>query len=170
VSKYEPTLSGIKELLISNNERGKPVEIYLEIRGSDRKSLFTSDFIKYIMPNVDDYFIRNNIRFLRLFDSWGGLIKENNLPAGKALLPNVPKKTRPCRRTFHAAILLNGDLRICDCRFGAKGKHDELVIGSINANSLDELWNGSAVRVIRRSFNSHSIPDVCDKCGFYYPV
>ena len=169
-NKYEDTISGISQLLKTNNEQGKPVDIHIELRGSNKGTLKTPDFAKFVLPFVDDSFIRNNIHFLKLFTRWGGLITANDVPAGKSLLPTFPMKLRPCARMFNAVILPDGDVRICDCQIGKKGKHDELVIGSIKKNSLNDIWNGPYVREIRRTLCSSNQPDVCKECGVYTPV
>jgi radical SAM protein with 4Fe4S-binding SPASM domain len=97
------------------------------------------------------------------------MIKEIDLPAGKTFLPIRSRRYRPCRRTFNVAVLPNGDLRACDCRVGKKGKHDELVIGNINKNSLNELWSDPRVKEIRRGFKSGQ-NEVCNNCGAYSPI
>jgi len=169
-NRYEDALSGISQLLKINKEKGNPVDIHLELRASDKTTLNTPDFAKFVLPFINDYFVRNNIHHLKLFTRWGGLIRQNDVPPGKGLLPTFSHKLRPCERMFNAVILPDGDVRICDCQIGKKGKHDELVIGNIKKTSLIDIWNSLYVKQIRRNLRSTRQPEVCKNCGFYNPV
>ena len=68
-----------------------------------------------------------------------------------------------------ANILVNGDVRICGCRYGKERKHDELVIGNIKEKSLSEIWFGSEPTTICERFLRGELPLPCQKCFMYVP-
>ena len=169
VDRYDEMLNGVHLLLEENAARGGPVRINIFIRGR-MSSWFTDDFLRIVGPFIDEEYLRNNIHTTKLYDNWSGLVKIEDLPAGSGFYPLGHVRRKPCNRMFEVAVLVNGDLRACDCRFGAKGKHDELVFGNITQTSLAEAWNGEKLRQLRRSFGRKEGAQVCHACNVYSPI
>lgn len=167
VDRYEDAIGGLIRLLRSNEEHGRPLRVLIHLRGGV-EGWFADDFWQRIYPLVGKDFIRDNMQYSRLFDNWAGQISKKDLPEGAGFYPLGRLRLRPCDRTFQVAVLVNGDLRACDCRFGEKGRHDELVFGNIRENSLSQLWQGERLNRIRRSFKGRGLP-VCRGCNDYNP-
>ena len=56
-------------------------------------------------------------------------------------------------------VWANGDVSPC-CTFHGKN----LIIGNINYQSIQELWNGSNINKIREQLRSGNINKVCHEC------
>ena len=169
VERYDEALNGVKLLLEENAKRGKKTRIELHIRGR-MSSWLTKDFVDQILPLVDDDFIMNNVHTTKMYDNWGGLVKKIDLPQGSGFYPRGRLRRRPCNRMFEAAVLWNGDIRACDCRFGEKGKHDELVIGNLEKATLEAIWHGPKIMSLRRAFGRKGGAGVCRNCNVYNPI
>jgi radical SAM protein with 4Fe4S-binding SPASM domain len=69
----------------------------------------------------------------------------------------------------HVDILVNGDVRMCGCRYGREGKHDDLVIGNIKDESLSQIWFGAGPRELCKKFLTSDLPKSCRSCSMYMP-
>lgn len=168
VKVYDELIEGVHKLLFYNKLKGSKVKIFLDFRpATNPKNVLKSpDFVKYIEP-----FLGDNVRYTFMFDydNWGGVIKEDNL-IGIMKLRRIPKiKILPCIRTFDASILFDGSVRLCACRV-KNTEFDELIVGNINDNSLEEIFYGKEAKEVRNSFFTKKHPDVCKDCSLYLPA
>jgi len=63
-----------------------------------------------------------------------------------------------CRKPWdNALISIDGNIRFC-CHI------ESGIIGNLNKDSFEEIWNGRLARRIRRDFLNGHIPDECRKC------
>lgn len=168
VDKFDQVMTGIIKLLSRTKEAGSNMEVQIHFRGG-AESLESSDAVKRVLPSMNDEFVKK-IHCDKLYDNWAGAISKNDIPRGADFYTIGLLRLRPCTRTYQPAILVNGDVRACDCRYGEMGKHDELVLGNVLNSSLSELWRGSRIREIRESFPRFCQPSVCRKCNVYSPV
>jgi radical SAM protein with 4Fe4S-binding SPASM domain len=169
VRHYDEMLSGVYQLFEENSKRSEPAKINILIRGR-MSSWFTDDFLRTVGSFIDDGYLRHNVHTTKLYDNWSGLVCVDDLPRGSGFYPLGHLRRRPCNRMFEVAVLVNGDLRACDCRFGAKGRHDELVFGNITQTSLAEAWDGERLRQLRKNFGARLGPKVCSACNVYSPI
>ena len=145
---------------------------FKQIKESDFYCKIVSKFIKDIV------FVREPIR---VFDSWCGEIKQGNLVKGMKVDINPIKSiypfrsAYPCTRIFVTGVLVNGDVRLCNCRYDKTigTKEDSLFIANIyDYENLEELVkeNNEKIEGIRSAFVNNKIPALCRKCSFYRPV
>jgi len=168
VDKYHEVLEGIRLLITRSNEMKNSIEVFLNVRTNknSREVLSSDDYKRIIAPLFD----RDHIAISRWFDSWCGQIQEENLLNNMYMKPDPHIRSLPCERTFYLGILPDGYVRACPCRFGRKGTHDELIVGNIAENSLEQIWAGRKMREIRESFLENELPEVCGNCNDYtYP-
>lgn len=75
--------------------------------------------------------------------------------------------SEPCQELYNGVIVFaNGDVGGC-WRRDIEGK---LVIGNIYDNSLNDIWKGKNIRIIRQNWIDGKIPDVCKNCFAYEPL
>jgi MoaA/NifB/PqqE/SkfB family radical SAM enzyme len=170
VGDYEKVLEGMRYLLETNKKRGLPLDITLRLQ-PDRGGVFKDpDYVKHIKPFISE---KNVLCSSRVENNWCGQIKQEHLTGQMVLRRPVPDRFRgiPCRFLVIGSvdILLNGDVRVCGCTYGAEGKHDSLVIGNIMEKSLAEIWGGEARRKIIEQFVNLELPNPCKQCFMYDP-
>lgn len=179
--KFEEFAKSITRLLEIHKKINSQVIIvfeprtYLSIKQIKESDLYCNFVSKYIS---DIMFVREP---LRVFDSWCGEIKEKNLVRGmkvdinpiKSIYPL--KNTYPCIRIFAMGVLVNGDVRLCNCRYDKTigTEKDSLIISNVyNYKNLEELIkeNDEKIRKMRSDFCNSKMPVLCKKCPFYRPV
>lgn len=158
---YRKVLENVRQLLAANHARREPVAIFLCLRPdrSEEEVLAAPDLqplLKY----------RPNIRFAGTFSRSGGQI--DTLPDGMDLAPvTTATKSEPCRATYTALVVRSsGDVQVCGCE--ASINADALVVGNVEADSLEAIWRGELLRRLRDSFRDGTLNRNCSKCDFYY--
>jgi hypothetical protein len=138
----------------------------------------------YSIKDFVSQFISDKVRItkpLRVFDTWGGEIKQNDLIKGmkvdrKPLKSVYPiKKVFLCNRMLSIGVLANGDVRLCNCRYDStiETEEDSLFIDNVrNYNSFRDLIikNENKINKIKSDFIHGELPALCKKCPFYIPV
>lgn len=72
-----------------------------------------------------------------------------------------------CTKAWTEALIdVNGDVRIC-CHMEARNKEQDTVIGNLNNESLEEIWNGPLIRRFRRQFIADTFPAECWACPYH---
>ena len=167
VNAYDKVIDGLEKLLIYNKRNNSQIDIVLSLKPYKPpfEVLSEPDFQSRVLPYLDE----GKIEFVRALDRWGGLIEEQLL--GRLFLADPPPfKNRPCAWLFAPVILRDGDIRICECRFGKEVEKDELIIGNINSKPLNEVWFSSVPKKVRRRFVKGDLPTVCKNCTMYIPA
>lgn len=93
---------------------------------------------------------------------WGGEIDDVEITDEKAL------KRYPCALLWYMlAINSNGKVSVCNVDWNYSG-----VIGDIHDNSIHDIWNGQAIKKIRRNHLTGvwNKPDVCENCVVWVSV
>lgn len=165
---YSLVLDGVHCLLKRLKQEGKTLPVKLNFRSSRPLSqiIKSEDFIKYIKPYLTDYIFMSDTEE---YDNWMGLISQNDLiPGMKIGSPETSIKS-PCIRLFDLQLLENGDIRLCGCRFN-KTVFDDLIIGNINKNSLEEIWFSEKSYELRKDFFKGITPEVCKNCSYYEEI
>jgi len=173
--KYDDLRDGVHRLLKLREERGYDVEINVTFRAQIPLDdvLAKADFRDYILPYLTKKEIDGIDALVRRYDTWGGLIRPEDM-IGDMQLSRAPKlKFRPCQWTFVLMVMYDGMVRACSCRFTgqeASDQDDGLLVGDLREESLEEIWHGERLRELRRSFPAKSLPDVCRSCTMYRPA
>jgi MoaA/NifB/PqqE/SkfB family radical SAM enzyme len=168
---YEHMLTGIEKLLQANLALGQPVHINFLIRSDvvPKEAMTKPDYQKRIRPYINE---ATDIGvMLNGYDTWGGMIKQEDLFGEMKLAEPAADKSRPCKQTFTLTVLYDGRVRACGCRFSnANPDEDPLIIGNLNEQSLVEIWNGDKLKQFRRSFPEGQLTDLCKACCTYQPI
>lgn len=171
--RYDDVLQGLQKLLIARNAIRKDLVIGIAFRSHIpmKQVLALPDFCESILPHLSDEDQQQSIVNTRGFDTWGGLIKAENMVGMMRLaLPPLIKR-RPCWWTLSGLyVTWDGQVRACACRYAetvdSDGK-DELYVGNILESTIKEIWLGENIKRLRRSFESGNAPAVCKKCTMY---
>ena len=169
VERYNEFLSGLIKLLKRNREAGNPLEIQLAIRGV-LDVVDTEDFNTKVLPFIEDSGGRVSLDFLRLYLDWIGQVSEADLPDHCGLRTRVRVSTTPCFVSFNLAVLAKGDLRLCNCNYGEKGRIDILKVGNIMDGALSDIWRSELTKKMRRSTYGALSNELCCRCLIYCPL
>ncbi len=74
------------------------------------------------------------------------------------------ERTTPCRELWRGSLVVLADGTITPCCVDSEGA---LALGNIADTSLAEVWNGTALRALRRSHRDGSYPSPCANCDEY---
>jgi MoaA/NifB/PqqE/SkfB family radical SAM enzyme len=164
----DAVLHGVAELLRANREFGKPMSITLAFQPDAGGVLREYNFRSYILPYIDNDDI---VSGCELRDNWCGQIEKHHLTGKMTLKRQLKSNNIPCEVLLdrHVDILVNGDVRMCGCRFGKEGKYDDLVVGNIREKSLSEIWYGEGPRRLCERFLESNTPTPCRECSMYLP-
>jgi hypothetical protein len=118
---------------------------------------------------------------VKVFHSWAGQVKSENLFKGmkadinpiKSICPL--KKVYLCKRLLEIGILVNGDVRFCNCIYDSsiETPTDSLFIDNIfKYNNFSELMSNNIDKInkILSGFIHGKIPALCKKCPDYHPI
>ena len=173
--KYGRLLNGLNRLLVMRNESQSPLTITILFRANIPlgKIIVQPDFTEFIQPHLRPEEMQSLYVQMRSFDSWGGLIQQQDLVDGMQLARAPILKHRPCRWTFGLLVLYDGTVRACLCRFaGREGSEqgDALCVGDLREESLSDIWQGDRLKKLRERFVARDLPNVCRTCTMYRSV
>ncbi|MCW3975292.1 MAG: radical SAM protein [Candidatus Bathyarchaeota archaeon] len=158
VDRYDSVKQNLENLLRENQRLGDRVKIKIHIKGEKpyRKIISSTDYQRILNP-----YGRNIAHIEEKFDNWTGILKES-------LENNAFKKTKPmtepCGELYNGVVVFsNGDVGICYRR----DLEAKLVIGNIYECSLEKIWKGKSLRLIRENWVKGYIPLICRKCSCY---
>jgi radical SAM protein with 4Fe4S-binding SPASM domain len=159
VDKYDEVMSNLIKLFETNLKYNNPVKINVLVR-CDKPYDETKES-SYYKKLVEDFSCMP--RLMENWDNWGGFIKEEDLPKGQKFRV-VEDMSEPCSLLYRGVIILNnGDVGACWCR----DFEGMLIIGNIFRNTLDEIWNGEKLKMLRDNWIKGAIPQVCKNCYQY---
>ncbi len=169
VASYDKVLMGISSLLKANQENNNIMQIVVSFEPDRAGVRKDQDFIKMILPYTNKANISGGFVLLR--DDWCGQVSKEQLTGDMLLHKPLKFKNYPCYQILKGDIdiLVNGDVRVCGCRYGIKGKYDCLVIGNIMQASLSDIWFGDARAEICNQFIKGEVPEPCQVCTMYEP-
>jgi radical SAM protein with 4Fe4S-binding SPASM domain len=168
VDKYDLMLNNLLALLRENNLRGKPMVIEIGIKPTPepRRQIIDHPDFRLVQSLTDQDLAAMVMREDFFVCDWGGAVK---LPEYLRPLPLWPREHRPCYRLFEGVqIFSNGKVGACACRdFEASS---ELILGSVQENTLTEMWNGEELARIRSNWQTgRRVPEICSNCRSYDP-
>lgn len=165
--QYSRVVNNIIQISKLNMELNYPVNITLHLRVNGDISIWenTNDF-----KNINKYIKKNSITYLKVYDSWNGLIDHNDIPENceidKAIPIESKKKAGPCfelYRTLH--VMSDANVGACVCR----DMEGEINIGNVKENTLKQIWKGSKLKNFRDNWK-YDIPKTCENCTRYIPI
>ena len=101
------------------------------------------------------------------FDSWMGMIKDDDLLPGMSFKSADFDKPLPCDRLYMLKVTSNGKMRACGCRYDYSKSTDDFYIGNAQTMGLLEAYNSEKVKSLKKSFYEKNIPSECEKCAWY---
>ena len=168
VDKYDLMLKNLIALLKENERRGKPliIEIGIKPTPEPRKQIINHPDFKRVQSLTNQDLVRTVMAEDFFVCDWGGAVKP---PAYMRLLPMWPRRHRPCYRLYDGLqVFSNGKVGACACRDYEASS--ELILGSVQTMTLEEMWNGQQLTQIRADWRSgRHVPDICSKCRSYDP-
>jgi len=141
------------------NENNLNIEIELAIRTYQAAKIINSQEYKEFNSIFPIYDVKDR------FFSWYGLINQDELPQGAKIqkFNNITKK-KDCVVPFTSlSINANGQVIGCGC-IDWEARH---VIGDINKQTINEIWNDKPCNEFRMGFSLENIPDMCKECALY---
>jgi hypothetical protein len=181
VRKYQEFKKSIMQLLEAHRRLNSTVEISFEPRSyltknKMQRSEFYSNFIAGFVG--EKIYLSDP---MRVFDTWGGDITRRDMIGTMKLDWNSLKsiyplkKSYPCERLYQVGVQVNGDVRLCNCRYDSsiETERDSLRIDSLkNHPDFESLMkhNAEKIRLVRENFRNGILPALCKKCPFYSPV
>jgi radical SAM protein with 4Fe4S-binding SPASM domain len=172
VDKYDEVIDGIRKLAAYKQERGATSDLAISMR-LDRPleaALSEPDYVNLIKPWVDAGMLRVEYTDCSTtVHNWSGQITQEALPDGMHLLTELPAKRigYTCSAMQHgAAVLPNGDVRVCNCRY-YKTERDELVVGNIHEQPLKAILYSDRVKDLVDQTTRGNWPRTCQDCSFY---
>lgn len=170
---YKQLMINIETLLKTfHTQKEKTInEISIEFRSniSMQEIEKLEDYQTYIKP-----YLNENIKVvcMRIFDSWMGMIKQDDLLSGMSIKNhNFPKNT-PCMRLNTLQIMANGDARVCGCRYNNNDytKEDIFYIGNTYNENIIDIYNKKKVFDLKQSFIINTPPLECQLCSWYEEI
>jgi radical SAM protein with 4Fe4S-binding SPASM domain len=168
VKHYPEVISGLRNLLEYNRQKGEPAAIVIRFRNAEKPSQIvrSPDFIKHIKPFLS---AKVRINFTVDFDNWGGTIKPEDVSGFMKLRQLPPALDLPCQALFGFVVRHDGNVRLCGCRL-VTSDMDDLVVGNIRNKSLQEISSSPEAWAIIKGFYSGQRPQTCRECTFYRPI
>lgn len=166
--KYSRFLDNLEMFLIAFNtieeKTIKKVSIEFRSNMSLEDCINLEDYKKRIEPLITKNI---TVSAMTIFDSWMGVISQDNLLDGMKIAKQNGKKISPCSRLNNVQVLSNGDMRVCGCRFNNESDKDIFLIGNIQDISIIDAYNSSYVYKIKKDFILGNPPTECQKCSWY---
>jgi MoaA/NifB/PqqE/SkfB family radical SAM enzyme len=74
------------------------------------------------------------------------------------------RRTSPCRELWRGTLVVLWDGRVTVCCVDSEG---EMQVGDARTDRLTDVWNGEAIRTLRRRHAEGDWPALCANCGEY---
>lgn len=95
-------------------------------------------------------------------DNWGGLVSE---VAEGLWLMGPPRHKGPCALLYDSSLLVLPDGRVTPCH--CRDADGELYIGNVMQNSLEDIWAGKLLEVVRENQIKKMFDPPCAQCSAY---
>jgi radical SAM protein with 4Fe4S-binding SPASM domain len=163
VDKYDSVMQNLDSLLMENRRLGDRVNIKVHVKG---ERPFSQIRLSSEYQRISEVYGKGIAQIDETFDNWTGIIREDDLPKGCALRA-VKDRSEPCMELYNGMIVFtNGNVGIC----WRRDVEAQLVIGNIQHSSLESIWRGRNLRVLRDNWLNGNIPPPCRKCYCYTPL
>ena len=167
VDRFEPVRENVLYLLAQLESREHPnFHVKLDYRCPDLEAGRTDPFIARIEECIRRGVVRQD-SLHGVFDSFGGMIGEENLAAA-GLRRNIGlPKMGPCEILFTKPIVL-ADGRVNAC--AERDLEATLIIGNLNKESLKDILTGPRRQALMESFYRNRPAPVCQGCTVYQSI
>jgi radical SAM protein with 4Fe4S-binding SPASM domain len=161
--KYDQVLKNIIGLLSANKKKGFPVDIYINLRiDLPLDGFLESTAYKEIIKYLD----KRKISFLTKYDTWGGIIRQDQIPKGATFIsPKNNKGKPPCLQLYKTLyVKLDGTIQACKC-VSNKSLNTRNIL---DYDSLEGAWRNDKYEKIRKNWEeSNILPEPCVTCTHY---
>ena len=146
--------------IVENNNLDLRLSLYFRI--ADAAKVQSSSLVRELGSRFKMEEVRDS------FFSWGGIISQDDLPAGAKLFKtdNTSKRT-DCAATW-ASLSVGVDGTVVGC--GCVDWNSRHPVGNVSSHSIKEVWQSKKALEFRQGFSSNNIPDLCKDCSLYYPI
>lgn len=180
VDRYEEFKMSVKILLETHRKINSKMRIsflprtYLTMKQIQESEFYT----QFIAEHLND---RINICDpTKVFETWGGVIKKSDMVNSMKLDINPLKSLYPLKKPFLCSNLLsygvtvNGDVRVCNCKydFSIETPEDPFLVGNIwDYESMEDLMkkNTDKANKLLSDFRNGKMPGLCKACAVYTP-
>jgi len=168
VKQYDEVMSGVRNLMEYNRSKGEPARIAVRFRNAEKPSqiIRSPDFQTQIKPFLSQ---RVRVNFTVDFDNWGGTILPSDMKGSMKMRQLPARLDLPCQALFTFAVRHDGSVRLCGCRL-TKNDFDDLVVGNIKDNSLQDIAKSERAWKIIKGFYAGQRPETCLGCTLYQPI
>ncbi len=148
--------------LSEDSSKNKSLTSSVTMRDYDGSGESKLGFLQYLK----DISMKSKVEYG--FDTWGGLLESNISKFEQLPVKERIDRVGPCKVSFAKPLItVNGDFKLCDCRDAL----DELVVGNVFEQTIEEIWHGDNIKNMRNRFYSDkTMPDVCSKCEYYQSI
>jgi pyruvate-formate lyase-activating enzyme len=171
VDRADAVLEGIEKLARIKRETGSSLRIELDLR-IDRPfdDVMRDEGMQRLKPFLDDGTVVIDFGELYMeMETWSDQVSATQLTGMMTLRTDAPSRPRPCKRMMSdAALLLDGKIRVCACRYH-KTNYDDLVTGDTTGQMLENVFMGEAHRALLQRTARGDWPKVCHGCTLYQP-
>ena len=160
VDKFQEVADSIRGFIEAKRNNGSRIGIQVNLRippGNNQ-----GEFWEYLQACVPAGLI--TIDSVDAFDSWAGMIRDQDLRlAGLAPRP-MPVKKGPCHRLITSPVVLaDGRVNACACR----DVEAQLIIGDLKSQTLDQVLSGSELHDLIERHDRGDLPEVCRRCTYH---
>lgn len=151
---YEKVLANIDHLLKLRHQLQQPLPLIVP------EMIKTAETMELMEEFFKTWISRIGWAVIRGYSDYAGQLPD------RAVSAMAPPQRCPCRRLFsHMMILADANVTICDQDFQAKQ-----CIGSIETNSLIDLWQGTPLTELREAHRAgtYNTNDLCPNCRYWH--
>ncbi len=142
-------------------ENGFDIKIEVSFRTNCREKLLASGIYKDLSKMFEGRTIKDS------FFSWGGLIKETDLPEGAKLEKKWNNRESVDCSMPNTTMCIEPDGTVVGC--GCIDYRKDCIIGDVSKESLLDVWHSKEAVTFRTAFSKGNIPGLCYECGLYNP-
>ena len=167
VDRFEAVRENVLYLLDQLETKPHPhLQVKLDYRCPDREGPATDPFIERVESCIARKVV-NHDSLHGVFDSFGGMVTDQNLaPAGLRRNIGTPK-IGPCEILFTKPIVL-ADGRVNAC--AERDLEATLIIGDLRKESLKGILLGERRQALMDAFFKNRLPTVCQGCTVYQSI
>lgn len=164
VNLFERFSNNIERLARLYKPTSIPIEFFVRCpwNGIENKLKSTITILSKAKPFNVDYYKRNNLAFLNWNGNWCGLVPDNTFPNQR----KDHKREGICWYSLiDNSIDPSGDIVLC----GACDIEKKTVIGNLNQQSLNEIYNENSIyaKIIKQQHNNIYVGS-CEKCSEHH--
>ena len=128
----------------------------VSVKSIDEKTLELSDY----QPLKNFSY---KVAFTPDFDTWAGLITDEDLLGGVCLRSTIELNNEPCLWLYYGSVIY------VDAKIGLYGWRDlnansKLIVGDLKTDKLIDVWRSKEAKNQRKRFYNGDFPDIWQRC------